>query len=183
MQKRGQAALEFLMTYGWAILAIVTVAAALAAFGVFRPKTQNVCGTAGMIETGISCPDFKISTEPPYLEVMLINGLGEDITIINIWAEIKKGTLECEVRSSNIPPINKTYSSIGNEGSLVLSGGEEATFALNKSLPIACMSGFTAGSSFKGDIMLSYNRVGISHTIVAPLRGTVEKGTGYTAAE
>ena len=54
-------------------------------------------------------------------------------------------------------------------------GGEEATFAL---LPLVgdVTDMFSAGSSFKGDIMLSYTRVGISHTIVAPLRGTVEKG-------
>lgn len=33
--KRGQAALEFLMTYGWVILIVVIVLGVLAAFGVF----------------------------------------------------------------------------------------------------------------------------------------------------
>ncbi len=36
--KRGQAALEFLMTYGWAIMAIVIVGAALFALGFFSPQ-------------------------------------------------------------------------------------------------------------------------------------------------
>ncbi len=37
MNKKGQAALEFLMTYGWAILAAIIVIGVLAYFGVFSP--------------------------------------------------------------------------------------------------------------------------------------------------
>ncbi|HIH20406.1 TPA: hypothetical protein HA244_04015 [Candidatus Micrarchaeota archaeon] len=36
--KKGQAALEYLVTYGWAILAIVIVAAILWYFGIFNPS-------------------------------------------------------------------------------------------------------------------------------------------------
>lgn len=36
--KKGQAALEYLMTYGWAILIIIVVVAALYAMGVFTPR-------------------------------------------------------------------------------------------------------------------------------------------------
>ena len=36
-KKKGQAAMEFLMTYGWAILAAVVVIGVLAYFGVFSP--------------------------------------------------------------------------------------------------------------------------------------------------
>ena len=37
MTKKGQAAMEFLMTYGWAILAAIIAIAVLAYFGVFNP--------------------------------------------------------------------------------------------------------------------------------------------------
>ncbi|MFQ5405555.1 MAG: hypothetical protein ACE5DI_00145, partial [Candidatus Micrarchaeia archaeon] len=37
--KRGQSALEYLVTYGWAILAIVIIAGLLWAFGIFNPQT------------------------------------------------------------------------------------------------------------------------------------------------
>ena len=45
MMKKGQAAMEFLMTYGWAILAAVIVIGVLAYFGVFSPSTYvpNQC--------------------------------------------------------------------------------------------------------------------------------------------
>ena len=41
--KKGQGALEYLMTYGWALLIIVVVGAALYALGVFTPQTTSNC--------------------------------------------------------------------------------------------------------------------------------------------
>jgi hypothetical protein len=38
MNKKGQAAMEFLMTYGWAILVVLAAIAALAYFGVLSPQ-------------------------------------------------------------------------------------------------------------------------------------------------
>jgi uncharacterized protein (UPF0333 family) len=43
LKKKAQAALEYLMTYGWAILVIVIVIAALYALGVFTPKASVAC--------------------------------------------------------------------------------------------------------------------------------------------
>ncbi|MBI3036442.1 hypothetical protein HYY73_01620 [Candidatus Woesearchaeota archaeon] len=36
---KGQAAMEFLMTYGWAILVVLVVIGALSYFGVLSPST------------------------------------------------------------------------------------------------------------------------------------------------
>ena len=41
--KKGQAALEYLMTYGWAILAVVVVLAVLWYLGIFTPKAPEMC--------------------------------------------------------------------------------------------------------------------------------------------
>jgi hypothetical protein len=53
MTKKAQSALEYLMTYGWAILIIVIVGAALFALGVFNPS-----GSSTMTMTDIS--DFQL---------------------------------------------------------------------------------------------------------------------------
>ncbi|MBI1979078.1 MAG: hypothetical protein HYS62_03415, partial [Candidatus Aenigmarchaeota archaeon] len=37
-QRKSQAAMEFLMTYGWAILVVLAAIAALAYFGVLSPE-------------------------------------------------------------------------------------------------------------------------------------------------
>lgn len=43
MKNKGQTAMEYLMTYGWAILIIIVVVAALYAMGVFSTKGSVVC--------------------------------------------------------------------------------------------------------------------------------------------
>ncbi|MEM5792965.1 MAG: hypothetical protein QXY45_01210 [Candidatus Aenigmatarchaeota archaeon] len=43
MRKKGQAAMEYLMTYGWAILIIIVVVGALFAMGVFKTKGSVKC--------------------------------------------------------------------------------------------------------------------------------------------
>jgi len=41
--KKGQAAMEYLMTYGWAILIIIVVVGALFAMGVFKTSSSVAC--------------------------------------------------------------------------------------------------------------------------------------------
>lgn len=43
MKKKGQAAMEYLMTYGWAILIIIVVVGALFAMGVFKTESAVAC--------------------------------------------------------------------------------------------------------------------------------------------
>ncbi|MEK6932692.1 MAG: hypothetical protein AABW56_02760 [Nanoarchaeota archaeon] len=58
MQKRGQAAIEFLTTYGWAILIILIVVGAIYSLNLFSPKVINKCDSV----SPISCADIKIDT-------------------------------------------------------------------------------------------------------------------------
>ena len=80
MPKRSQAAMEFLMTYGWAILVVLAAVAALAYFGVLNPEKflPNKC----VIEPGLACVDSKIEASKTTL--VLSNGLGKTIAITNI---------------------------------------------------------------------------------------------------
>jgi len=43
MREKGQAAMEYLMTYGWAILIIIVVIGALFAMGVFKTESAVAC--------------------------------------------------------------------------------------------------------------------------------------------
>ena len=49
---KGQAALEFLMTYGWAILIVIAVVAALYAMGVFKLPGAGVSGCSPCFPAG-----------------------------------------------------------------------------------------------------------------------------------
>ena len=81
MNKKGQAAMEFLMTYGWAILAAVIVIAVLAYFGVFSPSTYvpNQC----ILSAPFGCNAGAAgATDGISLEIK--NGAGEALTITSI---------------------------------------------------------------------------------------------------
>ena len=77
-QKKGQAAMEFLMNYGWALLVVLIVIAALVYFGMLNPSRflPDSCTI-----NGFGC-DFVISTDE--LQVELTNNLGEDITVTKV---------------------------------------------------------------------------------------------------
>ncbi len=81
--KRAQAAMEFLMTYGWAILIILVAIAALAYFGVLNPTryVADIC----TLPVPMACRDFSVS-ESNGLQIVFVNGDAEEITITQIEA-------------------------------------------------------------------------------------------------
>ncbi len=85
--KRGQAALEFLTTYGWAFIVILVMIGALAYFGVLNPgkMTPNRC----LVEPGFKCNDFIINSTGFY--VQLENKMGgalTGVTLSNISSDV-----------------------------------------------------------------------------------------------
>jgi hypothetical protein len=77
MEKKGQAAMEFLMTYGWAILAAIIAIGVLAYFGVFSPG--KYMPDACTINAPLGCDDHKVNTTGVYL--IIRNGAGDTINM------------------------------------------------------------------------------------------------------
>lgn len=77
VERKGQAAMEFLMTYGWALLVVLVAIGALAFFGVLNPS-QFLPSTC-TITPGLHCDDFIVS-EANGVTVIIQNGLGNGIT-------------------------------------------------------------------------------------------------------
>ena len=78
--KKSQAAMEFLMTYGWAILVVLAAIAALAYFGVLSP--EKFLSEKCILQPGIACVSHKV--EPAKVTLVISNGLGRTIIINNI---------------------------------------------------------------------------------------------------
>ena len=55
MKKRGQAATEFLTTYGWAILILALIIVILVTIGVFKPNVPSEC----KVDLPFNCEDFS----------------------------------------------------------------------------------------------------------------------------
>jgi len=82
MTKKGQAALEFLMTYGWAILVVLVAIGALAYFGVLKPTTflPEKCIIAS--GSGLFCDDYSATGSSVTLRVK--NILPESVNVTNV---------------------------------------------------------------------------------------------------
>ena len=101
---KSQSALEYLMTYGWAILIIVIVAAVLYSFGIFSPSSSITSSVTGFSNLG-----SVIAQVIPNSGLMLSLGdsAGYNINITNI-------TISLNGKTSTIEPntlISPSFSS------------------------------------------------------------------------
>ncbi|MEK6896680.1 MAG: hypothetical protein AABX12_04450 [Nanoarchaeota archaeon] len=78
--KKGQAAMEFLMTYGWAILAAIIAIGVLAYFGVFSPG--RFVQDSYFIGAPFGANAGKVNVTGITLDIQ--NGAGETVTIMNV---------------------------------------------------------------------------------------------------
>ena len=80
--KRGQAALEFLSTYGFAFLIILVMIGALSYFGILTP--QKFLPGRCLISNEFSCPDRQITRTVPgvTLDLQLVNNLGNTVDFV-----------------------------------------------------------------------------------------------------
>ena len=81
--RKSQAAMEFLMTYGWAILVVLAAIAALAYFGVLSPA--RFLPERCVFPSGLTCIDKAvISDSANTVTFSLRNNLGSNINITSI---------------------------------------------------------------------------------------------------
>ncbi len=87
MKKRGQAAMEFLMTYGWAILAAVIVIGVLASFGVFSPS--KYVPTSCVLSAPLGCDKSQVaaSAATGAVSIVVRNGAGDAINLDSVTIE------------------------------------------------------------------------------------------------
>ena len=74
-KRRGQAAMEFLMTYGWAILAAIMALGVIAYFGVFNPG--KYFGSNALLSPPFNVKGWDVS--PNEIKLELINNGGKAI--------------------------------------------------------------------------------------------------------
>ena len=100
--RSGQAALEFLMTYGWAILVVLVAVGALAYFGVLSP--DKFLPAKCTLQAGVACVDHKATGAA--LNVVMRNSLGFDLTI----TEVKAAQCTAQTGLSTSIPNGGTYT-------------------------------------------------------------------------
>lgn len=87
-KNKAQAAMEFLMTYGWAILVVLAAIAALAYFGVLSP--EKFLGDKCVLGPGLACISSKV--EPSQVTLVIAQNKGKTIIIDSIAVGSCSGT-------------------------------------------------------------------------------------------
>jgi uncharacterized protein (UPF0333 family) len=155
-QKRGQAAMEFLMTYGWAILVVLAAIGALAYFGVLSPS--NFLPGSCTIGQGFNCMESKVSSSADNVQIRVRNNIGGSLSNVTVTLNTT-GTASCSG--------NNSFSDTG-----VANGGD-----IGGGLQTLCTgSTYADGDRFAADIIIDYTRSGesVSHRAVGTLRRSAE---------
>ncbi|MFH1376138.1 MAG: hypothetical protein ABIH25_00725 [Candidatus Woesearchaeota archaeon] len=145
--KRGQAAMEFLMSYGWAILVVLVAISALAYFGVLDPN--NSLPETCILFPGLGCDDYKVDSNG--VTLVITNGLGKDLESFSITV---LGDGACGEDSSQTVNLN--------DGGRVI-------------LNIDCIEKPTPGMRFVRELQVNYNEIGgLDHNRLGDLSTMVE---------
>jgi hypothetical protein len=151
--RRGQAALEFLTTYGWAILIILVMIGALSYFGVMNPgeMVPDKC----VFSAGIGCQEYAAitsATEDDTIQAKLLNGFGYAITISDVTVRTSGvGDLPC-TDGGTVDICTAANKQCG----LADPDGQWATEAM-KELKIPC-EGMSKGMHPRADVEITYQK-------------------------
>jgi len=127
---KAQAAMEFMMTYGWAIVVALVAIGVLVYLGVLSPDRllSNKCS----LPTGITCLDFNVESSRVIL--VLQNNIGESITI------------------NEVAVAKKNDGSCSNTESIQLKNNQRAIIIV-----LDCNNG-NINDKFKGDLNITFTK-------------------------
>jgi hypothetical protein len=188
-QKKAQAAMEFLMTYGWAILVVLIAIGALSYFGVFSPGKW--LPTAATIGSGFSIPAYKVNAsssgdgvnqlDQGNVYFQLRNGQGTTLTDVSINLTDTSTGKTCvfatmerfDCSGVGVPHASCTASDVNNKQML---DGATYSFSFNCS---SLQQNAPAGTQFKAAIAVVYSKSGetVTHSSFGDFVGKVEDGT------
>ena len=154
MYKKAQAAMEFLMTYGWAILVVLVAVGALAYFGVLNPG--KFLPSSCTIGPGLACGEFKVTNDDANNTIINVrNGMGKNIQNISMTLNQASATACTNV----ITPNNITDGS-----------AQRYEFTCSDAI------GANVGDRFKATLTFTYKAAGeqLSHTMTGDITTKVE---------
>ncbi|MGV8162668.1 MAG: hypothetical protein ACP5N2_05045 [Candidatus Nanoarchaeia archaeon] len=102
MKKKGQAAMEFLMTYGWAIIVVLAAIAALAYFGVLSPSKllpERTTFAAPLSNVDNAVIDLGDTNN---IAVAFINNVGVSINVTGVGALEVSSSTQCDDAATTV---------------------------------------------------------------------------------
>jgi len=136
---KAQSAMEYLMTYGWAILIIAVVLGALFALGVFN--SSSLIGTSCVALSGYYCANPVLSSTGTLT-----------LTVGQATGTSYSGVI------AYIVPSGSTFSNTDPSASIgTLNSGQTATVTISLSGIPSIGSSPSLGTAFTGQVWLAFN--------------------------
>ena len=157
--RKSQAAMEFLMTYGWAILAAIIAIGVLAYFGVFNPG--RLAGPAGLVSPPFNLDDFNIvdGATNDTITMIITQNLGSSVVLSNTTIDAANAT---DIDGFAIILPNGNACNIASIGDVIhptapapwISGSQVTITA-------SCAPGeWASGDGVRADITIRYKKGG-----------------------
>lgn len=168
MFKKGQAAMEFLMTYGWAILAAIIAIGVLAYFGVFSPG--KLVGGTSAVNPPFAIDEFNIVNDgggagQDRVTLAVTQNLGESLTL-----ELQDGSADgVEIALSDGTACTEAENA-GEANVIDLAAPVAWTSSNQVTINVDCGAKWAKGDLVRGDITIRYKKSG--GTIVQQATGT-----------
>ena len=156
--KKGQAAMEFLMTYGWAILVVIAAIAALAYFGVLDPA--RLLPERCQSSAGMDCVD-KAAVTATGVTVAMRNNVGFKAEITDVT-----GT-DCNGNKGGVEGTTGTITTAGTFAAFNVSNNNVFRVQVDCTL--------TAGDKYDDTLLVTYRNTetGLTHEVPVEVRGKV----------
>ena len=162
--KKGQTALEYLMTYGWAILIVIVVVAALYALGLTKPCRWTGTGINGVPATVAQMSGVKFDSNQNLTFSLKAQGTDNvGITQVNMTYANGRGYAIAANGQANLNP--GVVLSPQAQPSQIIARGTGAT-------------GWNSGDCFTVDVFIQYNlssdTTATNHSMTPRITGTIE---------
>ncbi|QLJ52274.1 MAG: hypothetical protein Sv326_0099 [Candidatus Fermentimicrarchaeum limneticum] len=162
--RKGQTAMEYLMTYGWAILIIMVVLAVLFYLGVLNPPIPAQC----TFPAGITCVTNKLSAGTAKLTLEIGQGTGKTIRVTGV--QCTQNTTPEYIISTYVgynPATNLTIAS-GSKAFIAKADGTGAISMVNcTDANGGSLGDMGIGTQYNGRIIVNYTETDSGMTRIA----------------
>ena len=166
---KAQASMEYLMTYGWAILVILIILGGLAYFGVLNP--QKLLPERCELQLGLRCKDYRVSAASNSISLAVENGRGTDIMLVDVGAFSQELGVKCQ----NTTLLNMQT---GNKFGMFLQNGASVSVIIPCQGADPLGAGIVGTGKRKWDLNMTWYDFGstsaYSHTATGQLISVVE---------
>ncbi len=147
--RKGQAALDFLMTYGWAIALVVIIAAVLFSLGIF--DVTNFIGSKAAGFSGVGVTGWRLDPGG-VLYMKLVNEVGQPISVNS---------------------VNATISGVTQENPVAITPATLGTGEMSNQINIPGFANSTAGTGYTAQVVITYvdKSSGFNYTTTGTLTG------------